>query len=467
MSQYNSTDSLETVLTSLRTRTGRMLWLEPCWLVLLGPLVLFPGRWLSPAWQPWVILSLFLFPALRLPLAPTRLALHSPLTITVLLILLWLPVNLWAAPDPERAWGAVGYLVYGIAWYGALVRWPPARRQPAWVAGLLLLAGSGLALIAPPFVVWKPDFRLFRLPLYDRLVNLHIPLGEDIHANVLAGTLVIVIPLLFALLLAFESLEINRGPHPLRLKSGGKDKPLLRRVVNVLLILLFLYIVGLLVLTQSRGGYLGLGVGLALVLLLRWPRLWWLALPAVILAVLGVGQFGLSSILDQLSTDGTLGGWQSRLEVWSASYTAIGDFAFTGIGIGGFASVLPLLYPLPFDVVAFPHAHNLFLQVALDLGIPGLVAFLALLINLWVMALSLLRMPYLCSLHRALTMGATGGLAALLVHGLLDATTWGLKLAFAPWLLYALITLLFLHAHDTMPVDAPLPLSSSTPEDCQ
>jgi len=55
-----------------------------------------------------------------------------------------------------------------------------------------------------------------------------------------------------------------------------------------------------------------------------------------------------------------------------------------------------------------------------------------------------LRSQYTTALHRTLAIGATGSLVGMLVHGLLDAVTWGTKLAFVPWVLFALITQLFL-----------------------
>ena len=72
---------------------------------------------------------------------------------------------------------------------------------------------------------------------------------------------------------------------------------------------------------------------------------------------------------------------------------ALQDFVFTGIGIGNFNLVIPQLYPyitIP-PGVDIPHAHNLLLQIGLDLGLPGLIAYLGLLINVFVMLVALLR----------------------------------------------------------------------------
>ena len=210
--------------------------------------------------------------------------------------------------------------------------------------------------------------------------------------------------------------------------------------------LILSFIGGLLVLTQSRGGYLATAFALPLVVILRWPKLWRIAVLGLLVVCAAAWWIGAATILDQLSTDGSLGGWQSRLDVWNASWLAIQDFPFTGIGMGAFTVTIPLLYPIPFTVESFPHAHNIFLQVALDLGFPGLIAFLAMLINLVVMLVALLRRPTVDSLHRTLAIGASAALLAMLIHGLMDATTWGVKLAFLPWTLYALITALFVHA---------------------
>ncbi|MCB0105929.1 MAG: hypothetical protein KDE53_08465, partial [Caldilineaceae bacterium] len=47
------------------------------------------------------------------------------------------------------------------------------------------------------------------------------------------------------------------------------------------------------------------------------------------------------------------------------------------------------------------------------------------------------------SLRWALAVGVGGGLLAMFIHGLVDAVVWGTKLAFLPWLFFALAALLW------------------------
>ena len=73
------------------------------------------------------------------------------------------------------------------------------------------------------------------------------------------------------------------------------------------------------------------------------------------------------------------------------------------------------------------HAHNLFLQIAVDLGLPGLIAWLF----IWLLAMAFAWRQY----HRGREIGSgwAAGLGAGLlasqvalgVHGLVDAVTWG------------------------------------------
>lgn len=424
-----------------------MLWtivnylkvLEPFWVLLLGIPLLLPGRITPLALHPYLLISLLFFWLLhwRVHLKYNQYkkvysTIHSPLAIPICLLLLWLPITIWVSVDRTASWVAAGYLVWGIALYITIVNWSPIYAHPEWLSWLLLGCGLSLALVSPFLIVWKPTFRLFYLPLYDRLQAIQLTSYETIHANVLAGVLVLILPLLLVLIL-----------HNVRGFSSCIQFERTSFMAICFVGLLFIYSFGLLVLTQSRGGLLALLTSLFLVLFVHRPRSLYFVLLSTPLAVFFHDSHGLT-LLNQISSDGSLGGWADRLTIWRWSLDALYDFVFTGIGIGAFTKVIPLLYPLHIDIEGYPHAHNLLLQIGVDLGLPGLIAYLALLFNLFAMLISVLRNQPRHSLNWTLAVGSLGSLVAILTHGLLDAVTWGTKLAFMPWLLYALITLLFL-----------------------
>jgi len=122
-----------------------------------------------------------------------------------------------------------------------------------------------------------------------------------------------------------------------------------------------------------------------------------------------------------------------RLEIWSRALYAVRDFPVTGCGLGAFRKVAWILYPLfsTYPNTDFAHAHNIFLQTALDLGIPGLVAYLALL-GLW---------GFTCwekahsqdPLIRWTALGLLASMIALHAYGLTDALALGSKPGVVLW----------------------------------
>jgi len=132
--------------------------------------------------------------------------------------------------------------------------------------------------------------------------------------------------------------------------------------------------------------------------------------------------------------------WAGRVELWSRALYAIADFPFTGTGMNMFRRVVWLLYPLfvipPGQDIG--HAHNAFLQVALDLGLPGLICYLALLGATLVVGWQ----SYRQSCHRVTRMAVLGGTVGLAVHavwGMVDAVALGAKQGFLWWAMLALI----------------------------
>lgn len=361
-------------------------------------------------------------------------------------------MGLMNAVDWERSWQAVGFVAFGVALFFALLNWPPLQQRPWLIAALLSLAGLGLAVLGPMILSRLPqEFLHFSDDLARSKPADIFNAGETINANVLAGGLLLPIPLLLALSLRVDLAHRHWLPPLLLLPTG--------------------LLLATLLLAQSRGAYLAVALSLLLVLTLRWPWAGLIFLVGAIAAGSVLSLEGMSALVETVSNEGSISSLSGRWEIWSRAFQAIRDFAVTGIGIGSFDLVIPQLYPYVEVRNVIPHAHNLFLQVGVDLGVPGLLFYGWLWgAVLWVFITILWHGGALASateaehLHRhdqrrerrrlrrqaalrwALAAGGLGATVAMFLHGLVDAVTWGTKLAFLPWLLVALAGTLALPA---------------------
>jgi putative inorganic carbon (HCO3(-)) transporter len=120
----------------------------------------------------------------------------------------------------------------------------------------------------------------------------------------------------------------------------------------------------------------------------------------------------------------------------------IQDFPFSGVGMGTFSEVADRLYPFfLFAPGTVEHAHNLYLQVAVDLGLPGLIAWLAILFALVAAAYLTWRSGRASgsSWLAGIGAGLLAAQVALVVHGFTDAVVWGMvRSAPLVWLVWGL-----------------------------
>jgi putative inorganic carbon (HCO3(-)) transporter len=243
-----------------------------------------------------------------------------------------------------------------------------------------------------------------------------------------------------------------------------------RLPVTVLCLLGGLFVGAVFLLAQSRSAYIGLVLTLLAFLMIVLPARWrWYSLIALVVLAALLGLL-VASHWEMVHTwiggsdqaansELSLNSLEGRLEVWSSAIYGIQDFPFTGMGMNTFRKVVPVLYPL-FTIspdIDIGHAHNEFLQAALDLGIPGLIAFLALYIGaFWMLwdigkevsdakgqasSVGRSRLSFLDSLTlaKAIVLGLGGGLFAHLLYGLTDAVTLGAKPGVLFWMLLGLI----------------------------
>lgn len=387
-----------------------------------------------------------------------------PITPFNLVLLLWgltLVVGMMVTADPAETLPKAAGLILGLAVWRYLVIAVRTRRALILAVGLCLLLGLGFSLVG--------IFGLQELPKIPLLAEINPFRGRSLpglgglttHPNQLAALICLYLPLLVSLSFALPRLSANEesafsaagGPRKAgwRRAGGIPSRPVMVGG-RVLLVIATLLATGLLILTQSRGGWLAALAGLFALLVL-----WSLALPpstvrrrlrllAVIWLVVGLAiilWIGPGTLRDLWlnppaeSAVGPLITLNYRKELWPWAITAISDFPFTGLGLGAFRHVVFRLYPLALAVGQdVGHAHNIFLQTALDIGLPGLVVYLALLM---VAAAAGWRVARADSELRAVALGLLAGLFALHVFGLADALALGAKPGVVFWFALGLL----------------------------
>ncbi len=364
-----------------------------------------------------------------------KVTVRTPFDVPIVVILLMLPISLWVSPNWSLTLPKIYGIILSIAFFYAIVNHIETPRglmtARFWLV-LLCLAIAIAGLIGTDWVQGKIVSASF---IYDRLPRLiqNIPrsIAGGFARNGIGGTLTFTIPLLAAM-----SLGVLVSSARVKARSDPTDTWLTR-----ILLLAFALSLTALALTQSRGGILGTIIGLVALVVWKKPKIGFGVIAMAVLitvALFSLGQGGafVNFMLTMDSTDGTLA---SRLEVWQRGWMMVQDFPFTGIGVGTYNQVAHALYPFfiaaPDEVVA--HAHNQFLEIAVDLGIPGLIAYVALLIA-FVVCVARAYHTVTDERVRVLTAGLGFGMLAHHVFGMTDAFILGSKPGLLMWIYFAI-----------------------------
>lgn len=360
----------------------------------------------------------------------------TPMNVALWLMLFMVGVSLVVTIDVRLSLGKISGMILGTLLFWAIVRWltTPDRLRIGLAA--YLLSGAGLAVIGLLGTNWDNKFPAIgaitaQLPMAIR----GVPGAErGFSTNAVAGCLVLFIPLQVALLATggrWASRDASRGT-PFRLVVAESC--------------LLMLTAGTLILTESRTAWIGMLVaGVAFML---WHRRWTqvvVVVSGIALAILTltIGPDQISQFVVERSGPAFVSTFSLRTQLWTIGLTAIRDFPFTGMGMNVFRKLMPVQYPgypaLPGEEVA--HVHNHLLQAAIDLGLPGLVAYVA----IWLTAAGLLVVVYRqarTSAYRAMAAGLGAGLIAHFVFGLADVIPLGAKVGVLFWMTLALVVAL-------------------------
>jgi tetratricopeptide (TPR) repeat protein/O-antigen ligase len=193
-----------------------------------------------------------------------------------------------------------------------------------------------------------------------------------------------------------------------------------------------LLMTALVVLTQSRGGLLGLMAGLGIVVVGSWPRLrqrWprlrptWRRWTAAGIALFGICALSMLKVyqLRGIGKGITLITRETdRLHFWTVALRIAAEHPLLGVGPGAFVSAY-LQDPDANQIfMMISQAHNIPLHILATLGVAGFLTHVWLAVALTMAAWRLWRTEQDWD-HQWVRLAAMAGLAAIATHGLFDA----------------------------------------------
>jgi putative inorganic carbon (HCO3(-)) transporter len=336
-------------------------------------------------------------------------------------------LSLWEAPSlaaglKEMAkWVQLG-LVAWLATDAATDR-PEGPRRIGWVVGAVLLAGVSQALIG----IWQFGLRGHGPEHFEILGGFYRAYGTFEQPNPYAGFLGLSLPLALGVIVG----ELADGP----LTPRGLFRRLVR-IRTLLALMSAVMIAAALLMSWSRGGWLGTAAGLLTMLALL-PRRRWLGLTLVGVLVLGgwiavQGDFLPGAIAERLTGFAEYTQFQDargvdvtpenyavleRMAHWQAALAMADDHPWLGVGFGNYEAAYSE-YALLNWPYALGHAHNYYLNLLAEVGIVGLGAYLVFWVSVIWMTLRLLRQ--LRYPQRGLALGLMGAWIHLSTHQLVD-----------------------------------------------
>lgn len=233
------------------------------------------------------------------------------------------------------------------------------------------------------------------------------------NSNKMAGWLVMLIPLVFSL--AFY-------------RSGIQS----HRIVKIALLVLSSIMVLSLILTYSRGAWIGF-IGSVFFMMFLKKRKPIIILVGVLLLLVFVVPSPIRERIETLAPDAIAG--MDRVYLWREALTIIKDFPVLGCGLNTYAIVAPHYKSFKYGGI---YAHNSYLQMTAEIGILGLMAFAFILFVLFKISLQEIeRMSD--KFYRSVLVGLLSGLFGFLIHSIFDVNIFTLQLSVLMWFIIGLL----------------------------
>ena len=341
------------------------------------------------------------------------------LALLVIVFLAAAALGIWTSYDPTQATLKAARLLIAVLLMAAVLHIPNENANFILVALGILGVGLTLSftLLSNP-AVQSADFEVLRQARHWLATLASGSKSTFIDPNILAGVLIFTAPIL--------------------LTAGIWEIVQSRPVVSATYLLLSaIQLIGL-VLTSSRGAWLALlGAPILSAATYGGLKLWnqrgrsralvIASFTLCILLVIALVTFGapiLGRAIQQVPGAPTLG---ERVGLYKDTLDLISDYAFTGGGLAAFSGLYSYyIRVIPFHY--FQYSHNLYLDLALEQGVVGLIAVLGFFtVVLRTCIASIAERRVLSGQTDYLAWGSLVGFAAMLIHGLVDDPLYGLS----------------------------------------
>lgn len=185
-----------------------------------------------------------------------------------------------------------------------------------------------------------------------------------------------------------------------------------------------------LILTFSRGCWIGLLVAAAVFITFAAGKLWGLGLIAlpILPAVLP------DSIINRFTSIGDMkdSSTSYRVYIWMGTAAMLKDFWLSGIGMG--AEAFKSVYPFySYSGIVAPHSHNLFLQIMVESGICGIAVFLLIMVFFFKKMALGYRIGGKGGEFSTVMTALSAGICGFLVQGLFDNCFYNYRVLLVFW----------------------------------
>jgi len=409
----------------LKIRADWLKWLQIVLFALLAPFFIFPS-----VKRTWIFLIVIFFLFVKWGIQKKTFE-RTVVDWAVFILIIQVFLSSIRTTDLDLSLPKIAGVIYGILVFYIIVDSLNSRKLIQIGCYVFLCGGVVLSVVG--ILGMKVSERFFQRSKLDLLLDIHkkIPkinfnlLGaeEGFNANALAGTLVLVVPVMFVFILYYMQ------------KDKLKNIP--RRIWFGVIVLFFLFEMAVVMLAASRISWVALTISIIFSIWIYFmiPKkkmLWLLPLIGGAFLVLIFGYIAMVKPENIEAAKKELGKkLEGRFQAWRVGVETIEKHPLTGIGMNHIRLERGIGYKRA-------HVHNHLIHTAAELGLPGLVAYLAILMGAGYMCWQVIKK----SKDGFMKMAALGlgcGQLAHFLFGMGDSIPLGAKPGIFFWVSLALI----------------------------